>query len=79
METKKYKLSDGGVINAANALEFVKQLQKGSKFDNEGTPEEYMIRFAERYKEYSGATVNTSNPDAFVADLIAHRYIESVE
>ena len=79
METKKYTLSDGGVITATNALEFVKQLQQSSKFDNEGTPEQYMARFAERYKDYSGITLNTSNPDAFVDGLIAHKYIESIE
>ena len=51
---KNYELADGGRIAAATPEEFVRRLREGSWFDSEGTDEEFMKRFALRYKELHG-------------------------
>jgi hypothetical protein len=71
---KKYKLNDGGTIDAASAFEFLEQLHRGSLFDCEGTHDEYMHRFAERYEIATGIKIRSDNPDDFLLDLIAAGY-----
>lgn len=73
---KKYILLDGGRIAASSAEEFVRLLHEGSWFDNEGTDQEYMIRFARRYNESHGVMVSTDTPEQFMADLMKDGYIK---
>lgn len=75
---KTYTLQDGGKITAATPSSFVTQLREGSRFDSEGTDADFMGRFADRYKTYSGITIATHSPEAFVADLLAAGYIREV-
>lgn len=69
---------DNHKIVAYSPEEFLRQLHAGSRFDSEGTDEDYMVRFAYRLQELEGYLVSTDNPDAFLADLIAHGFV-SVE
>lgn len=76
---KTYRIKgDNHRIVAYSPEEFLHQLHVGSRFDSEGTDEEYMVRFAHRLQELEGYLVSTDNPDAFLADLIAHGFV-SVE
>ena len=76
---KTYRIKgDNHKIVAYSPEEFLRQLHAGSRFDSEGTDMEYMQRFAHRLQELEGYLVSTDNPDAFLADLIAHGFV-SVE
>jgi hypothetical protein len=76
---KKYYLEDGGRITASSPEDFLKQLHKGSKFDSLGTDDEYMLRFAERYKIQTGYQLDASSVEAFFQDLIRAGYITQIE
>ena len=76
---KTYRIKgDNHRIVAYSPEEFLHQLHTGSRFDSEGTDEEYMQRFALRLQELEGYLVSTDNPAAFLADLITHGFV-SVE
>ena len=66
---------DNHRIVAYSPEEFLHQLHAGSRFDNEGTDEEYMVRFAHRLQELEGYLVSTDSPAAFLADLISHGFV----
>ena len=66
---------DNHRIVAYSPEEFLHQLHAGSRFDSEGTDEEYMVRFAHRLQELEGYLVNTDSPDTFLADLISHGFV----
>ena len=70
-----YRLKDGDKIVATSPADFLHQLHTGSRFDSEGTDEDYMVRFAHRLQELEGYLVSTDNPDAFLADLIRHGFV----
>ncbi len=70
-----YKLRDGGTITATCAADFVGQLHRGSKFDNQGSDQEYMYRFADRYHDMTGVAVRTDNAEHFLGDLISSGYV----
>lgn len=72
---RNYELADGGRIAAASPEEFVRLLREGSWFDSGGTDEEFMIRFASRYKEMHGVSVATDTAEHFIADLRRYGYI----
>ena len=57
--TTTYTLRDGGRIAATSPADFLHQLHVSSFFDNEGTDEEYMQRFAHRLKQLDGSIVRT--------------------
>lgn len=78
MTTTTYQLQDGGTITASCAPEFVTNLRQSSRFDSECTDAEYMANFAERYRQYSGKTLRTDNPDNFLDDLIKYAYVKIV-
>jgi len=40
-----------------------------------GTDKEYMVRFAHRLQELEGYLVSTDSPEAFLADLIRHGFV----
>lgn len=63
-----------GII-AYSPEEFLRQLHTSSRFDNEGTDEEYMVRFAHRLQELEGYLVSTDSPEAFLADLINRGFV----
>lgn len=73
---KNYELADGGRIAAATPEEFVRLLREGSWFDSDGTDEEFMERFASRYREMHGVMVATDTPEHFMADLQKYGYIK---
>ena len=66
---------DNHRIVAYSPEEFLRQLHAGSRFDSEGTDEEYMQRFALRLQELEGYLVSTDSPAAFLADLISHGFV----
>ena len=66
---------DNHRIVAYSPEEFLHQLRTGSRFDSEGTDEEYMVRFARRLQELEGYLVSTDSPEAFLADLIRHGFV----
>ena len=70
-----YRLKDGDKIVATSPADFLHQLRTGSRFDNEGTDEDYMVRFAHRLKELEGYLVSTDSPDTFLADLINNGFV----
>lgn len=70
MTKTKYRLKGGDLIVAASSADFLHQLHAGSRFDYEGTDNEYMQRFAHRLEELEGYLVRTDNPAHFLADLI---------
>lgn len=73
---KTYRIKgDNHRIVAYSPEEFLHQLHVGSRFDSEGTDEEYMVRFAHRLQELEGYFVSTDSPDAFLADLIRHGFV----
>ena len=71
-------MKDGDKIVATSPADFLHQLRTGSRFDSEGTDEEYMVRFAHRLQELEGYLVSIDNPDTFLADLINNGFV-SVE
>ncbi len=75
---KTYQLEDGGTITAATPELFVSQLRNGSRFDQRRTDEQFMVRFAERYKIQTGKDINAENPETFIKELIRVGYIEEV-
>ena len=73
---KTYRIKgDNHKIVAYSPESFLHQLHAGSRFDSEGTDEEYMVRFAHRLQELEGYLVNTDSPDTFLADLITHGFV----
>lgn len=66
---------DNHKIVAYSPEEFLRQLHAGSRFDSEGTDEEYMVRFARRLQELEGYLVSTDSPEAFLADLISNGFV----
>lgn len=74
MESKNFSLQDGGTITATCASDFVTKLRESSRFDSDCTDAEYMVNFANRFKQYSGKTVRTDSPDNFLEDLLKCDY-----
>lgn len=73
---KIYRIKgDKRKIVAYNSEEFLHQLRTGSRFDSEGTDEEYMVRFAHRLQELEGYLVSTDSPETFLADLISNGFV----
>ena len=70
-----YRLKDGDKIIATSPADFLHQLRTGSRFDSEGTDEDYMVRFAHRLQELEGYLVSTYSPEAFLADLINRGFV----
>ena len=70
-----YRLKDGDKIVATSPADFLHQLRTGSRFDSDGTDEEYMVRFAHRLQELEGYLVSTDSPEAFLADLINRGFV----
>ncbi|MBW4724647.1 hypothetical protein [Prevotella melaninogenica] len=70
-----YRLKGGDKIVATSPADFLHQLRTGSRFDSEGTDEEYMVRFAHRLQELEGYLVSTDSPGAFLADLINNGFV----
>ena len=70
-----YRLKDGDKIVATSPADFLHQLRTGSRFDSEGTDEEYMVRFAHRLQELEGYLASTDNPEVFLADLINNGFV----
>lgn len=75
-ETTTYKLKDGDTIVATSPTDFVTQLREGSRFDSDGTDQEYMYRFAHRCEVQTGALIRTDSPENFMQDLLDTGYIE---
>lgn len=73
---QNYELADGGRIAASSPEEFVRLLREGSWFDSDCTDEEFITRFASRYKELHGVVVATDTPEHFMSDLKRYGYIE---
>lgn len=73
---KNYELADGGRIAAATPEEFVRLLREGSWFDSDCTDEEFMERFASRYKLLHGVDVSCDTAERFMADLRKFGYIK---
>ena len=73
---KTYRIKgDNHRIVAYSPEEFLHQLHAGSRFDSEGTDEDYMVRFAHRLQELEGYLVSTYSPEAFLADLINRGFV----
>lgn len=70
-----YRLKGGDKIVTTSPADFLHQLRTGSRFDSEGTDEDYMMRFAHRLQELEGYLVSTDSPDAFLADLINNGFV----
>lgn len=70
-----YRLKDGDKIVATSPADFLHQLRTGSRFDSEGTDEDYMVRFAHRLQELEGYLVSTDSPNVFLADLINNGFV----
>lgn len=70
-----YRLKDGDKIIATSPADFLHQLRTGSRFDSEGTDEDYMVRFAHRLQELEGYLVSTDSPESFLADLINRGFV----
>ena len=66
---------DNHIIVAYSPEEFLRQLHAGSRFDSEGTDKKYMVRFARRLQELEGYLVSTDSPEAFLADIIRHGFV----
>ena len=66
---------DNHKIVAYSPEEFLRQLHAGSRFDSEGTDEDYMVRFAYRLQELEGYLVSTDSPETFLADLISNGFV----
>ena len=76
---KIYKIrGDRHRIVATSPANFLHLLHAGSRFDSEGTDEEFMHRFAQRLQQFEGYLVSTESPEAFLDDLIRHGFV-SVE
>ena len=73
--TTTYRLKDGDRIVATSPADFLHQLRTGSRFDSQGTDEEYMVRFAHRLQELEGYLVSTVSPKTFLADLITYGFV----
>lgn len=72
---KTYKLMDGGTITAGSPAEFLTELRKSSKFENEASDELFMKNFAERLEIYDGSRIRTYSPEYFLEDLKKSGYI----
>jgi hypothetical protein len=70
MKMKTYELRDGGNISANSPEALVMTLRQSGKFDSECTNEEYMKRFAERYKIQTGEAIKADNSTVFVEELL---------
>jgi hypothetical protein len=75
METKKYFLQDGGVINATTPEDFIEQLKNGSRFESAKTTQQFMDAFAGRIKLFYSLDVATSTKQKFIEGLIACGYL----
>lgn len=70
-----YTLMDGGKITAGSPSEFLTELRKSSKFENEASDIHFMKLFAERLEIYDESKIRTESPDVFFEDLLRSGYI----
>lgn len=73
--TITYMLKDGDRVVATSPADFLHQLRTGSRFDSQGTDNDYMVRFAHRLQELEGYLVSTNSPETFLADLINRGFV----
>ena len=78
---KKYRIENKEVIFAKTSRQFVNRLRNGSYFDYNNTNAVFKLKFAERYKTITGKVIecDINDDDAFVAELIRHGFIKTVE
>lgn len=65
----KYKLKDGGVINASTPEEFVTNMRESSRFDSNCSVAQYMENFAARFKTQEGSDIRFDTAENFLQDL----------
>ena len=68
-------LKGGDTIVATSPADFLHRLHQGSRFDHEGTDEDYMQRFAIRIQQLEGYHIRTDNASVFLADLLIHDFV----
>lgn len=73
---KKVYTAGGDLIVASSSQEIVTALREGSRFDSEGTNEQYMYRFCDRYYDYCNKVVRADTADHFVEDLLKYGYLK---
>lgn len=66
----KYKTNEGEIVEGNSPIEIVRALRDGGRFVAEQSDDEYMKGFAERWKQYSGKSVQFDSAENFVNDLV---------
>jgi hypothetical protein len=72
-----YITEDGELIEGDSPLELVEALRDGSKFASGQTLDEYMLGFSERYKNFTGHSLDITYA-GFIDNLIHYGYLKSV-
>ena len=75
----KYRLKDGGIINASSPREFITRLKESSKFDSHLADNEYLKAFAERYKLQTGSEISIDPPEIFIKSLVNSGFITDID
>lgn len=75
----KYRLKDGGIINASSPREFVRRLKESSRFDSHMADDEYLKAFAERYKLQTGSEISIDPPEIFIKSLVNSGFITDID
>lgn len=73
-----YRTLDDTIFTATDGTDLVNQLRDDSRTPSTDI-QDFVLQMARRCKIYSGAEIRTSNPDVFVADLIAAEHLTEVK
>lgn len=72
----KYQMIDGEVYEARDELDLVQQMREAAAFAPTSSVKAFMSDTAERTKEMTDITIDTSTPEAFVKGLVRAGLIE---
>ncbi len=75
----KYTTENGELLEGNSLTQIFEALKSGSRFDSELTDEEFMQKFAFRFKEFYGTEVSTVSIDEFMNAIIAHGFLKKID
>jgi indole-3-glycerol phosphate synthase len=70
-----YKTKDGLTFKAHTYSQIIAAIRKSSKFDSDCSNEEFICRFAKRYKTAGGISLSVETTKKFIEDLINNEYL----
>lgn len=75
---KKYQTLDGGIIQAANAHDFVKQMNYESWFSFDVSFDKFRENVSTQCKMMTGADIRVDSNENFLSDLLSNNFVKEL-